>query len=309
MTLKHAFLIMAHGDWDQLQLLLQQIDYPNHDIFIHIDQKQKKFPKTALELSTRFSKVHVFSKYKVFWGGYSLTMAEVYLFKKSREYGPYDYYHLLSGADLLLVNNQVFDLFFEKNQGMEFIEFKDEQNEHDPEIKRRTKLYHFLQNYRRRFRNQWLNNIFIFFERCSLLLQLILHVNRVKNLDWQIKLGSEWASITNDFVIRILQEEPKISKLFRWTNCSDELLIQTIAFNCGFMDRVYLNPKGADNLRFIDWSRSKNGSPYIFTIADNKLLEDASSGALIARKFSLAKDSEIINQVLRKTEKSKMEKR
>ncbi|MBT9028894.1 hypothetical protein BTJ14_08135 [Lactobacillus delbrueckii subsp. bulgaricus] len=59
---------------------------------------------------------------------------------------------MMSGADLLLVNNKEFDSFFEKNEGKEFIEFKDEQNEHDPEIKRRTKLYHFLQNYRRRFR-------------------------------------------------------------------------------------------------------------------------------------------------------------
>lgn len=303
--MKHAFLIIAHGDWEQLKMLLRQIDFPNHDIYIHIDAKVHNYPKDELETTTQYSKIKILSNLKVYWGGYSLTQAELILFREAINNGPYDYYHLLSGADLLLVNNQVFDSFFEKNQGMEFIEFKDEQNEHDPEIKRRTKLYHFLQNYRRRFRNQWLNNIFIFFERCSLLLQLILHVNRVKNLDWQIKLGSEWASVTNDFVIRMLQEEPKISKLFRWTNCSDELLIQTIAFNCGFMDRVYHNPKGADNLRFIDWSRSKNGSPYIFTIADNKLLEDASSGALIARKFSLAKDSEIINQILRKTGKVK----
>lgn len=230
-----------------------------------------------------------------------MTQAELILFREALNNGPYDYYHLLSGADLLLVNNQMFDLFFEKHRVREFIEFKDEQNEHDPEIKRRTKLYHFLQNYRRRFRIQWLNNIFIFFERCSLLLQLILHVNRVKNLDWQIKLGSEWASVTNDFVIRMLQEEPKISKLFRWTNCSDELLIQTIAFNCGFMDRMYHNSKGADNLRFIDWVRSKNGSPHTFTIADKELLEDATAGALIARKFSLDKDSEIINYILKKT--------
>ncbi|GEB91914.1 hypothetical protein LDE05_17770 [Lactobacillus delbrueckii subsp. bulgaricus] len=237
----------------------------------------------------------------MYWGGYTLTLAELQLFKEASNNGPYDYYHMMSGADLLLVNNKEFDSFFEKNQGKEFIEFKDEQNEHDPEIKRRTKLYHFLQNYCRRFQIQWLNNIFIFFERCSLLLQLILHVNRVKNLDWQIKLGSEWASVTNDFVIRMLQEEPKISKLFRWTNCSDELLIQTIAFNCGFMNRMYHNPNGADNLRFIDWVRSKNGSPHIFTIADKELLEDATAGALIARKFSLDKDSEIINYILKKT--------
>lgn len=300
--MKHAFLITAHSNWKQLKLLLKQIDFPDHDIYVHIDAKAKNYPKAELEAVTQYSKVRIYSNFKVYWGGYSLTQAELILFREALNNGPYDYYHLLSGADLLLVNNQMFDLFFEKHRGREFIEFKDEQNEHDPEIKRRTKLYHFLQNYRRRFRIQWLNNIFIFFERCSLLLQLILHVNRVKNLDWQIKLGSEWASVTNDFVIRMLQEEPKISKLFRWTNCSDELLFQTIAFNCGFMNRMYHNPNGADNLRFIDWVRSKNGSPHTFTIADKELLEDATAGALIARKFSLDKDSEIINYILKKTE-------
>lgn len=80
----------------------------------------------------------------------------------------------------------------------------------------------------------------------------------------------------------------------------DTTLVQTIAFNCGFMNRMY-HDNGADNLRFIDWGRSKNGSPHTFTIADKELLEDATAGALIARKFSLDKDSEIINYILKKT--------
>ncbi|MGN0967316.1 MAG: hypothetical protein ACI4OP_07070 [Candidatus Coprovivens sp.] len=47
-----------------------------------------------------------------------------------------------------------------------------------------------------------------FFERCSLALQLILHVNRVKNLDWEIKLGPNWVSITDDLVVTLLNEDP-----------------------------------------------------------------------------------------------------
>lgn len=58
------------------------------------------------------------------------------------------------------------------------------------------------------------NQKFIFFERCSLALQIILHVNRVKNLDWKVKLGGNWCSVTNDFVSRMLQEELKLLKLF-----------------------------------------------------------------------------------------------
>lgn len=54
MTLKHAFLITAHGGWEQLELLLNQIDHPNHDIFIHVDAKVKEYPKKALEEATKF---------------------------------------------------------------------------------------------------------------------------------------------------------------------------------------------------------------------------------------------------------------
>ena len=228
-----------------------------------------------------------------------MTIAEIYLFKKAREYGPYDYYHLLSGQDLLLVSNVEFYNFFEKNNGKEFIEFKNKQNEHDPEIKRRTRLYHFLQNYRRRFKLQLLNEIFIFFEICLLALQLFLHVNRVENLDWQIKYGSEWVSVTDDFVVTLLNNEAKIDKIFRWRNCSDELMIQTIAFNCRFVDRLYHNPNGADNMRLVDFDRGKNGSPYTFTVKDYDMLKN--SNALIARKFSLDMDSKIVDRIIKET--------
>ena len=43
-------------------------------------------------------------------------------------------------------------------------------------------------------------------------------------------------------------------------------------------------------MRFIDWNR---GGPYTFTIEDLDLLKN--SGCMFARKFSSAKDSEIID--------------
>ncbi len=179
--MEHAFLITAHGNWKQLIILLKQIDYPTHDIFIHIDAKAKDIPEKLILNSVKFSKIHIFTKYKVYWGGYSQTLAQTFLFKIDAKLGPYDYYHMMSGQGLLLVNNHKFGKFFEQNSGKEFIEFKDWQNEHDPEIKRRTKLYHFLQNCRRRYSRKYLNDIFIFMERCSLALQILLHINRVKN--------------------------------------------------------------------------------------------------------------------------------
>lgn len=84
MTLKHAFLITAHGGWKQLELLLKQIDHPNHDIFIHVDAKVKDYPKKALEEATKFSKVYVFSKRKVFWGVLSNYSRNLFVQKSQR---------------------------------------------------------------------------------------------------------------------------------------------------------------------------------------------------------------------------------
>ena len=39
MTMKHAFLIMAHGRLPLLRVLLSMLDDERNDIFLHIDRK------------------------------------------------------------------------------------------------------------------------------------------------------------------------------------------------------------------------------------------------------------------------------
>ena len=43
MVNKHAYLIMAHGNFELLEKLLRQIDDPRNDIYIHIDKKVAHF--------------------------------------------------------------------------------------------------------------------------------------------------------------------------------------------------------------------------------------------------------------------------
>ena len=42
---RHAYLIMAHNEWELLNTLLSLIDDTRNDIFLHIDKKVKKMPK------------------------------------------------------------------------------------------------------------------------------------------------------------------------------------------------------------------------------------------------------------------------
>ena len=39
MTNKHAYCIMAHGNWEQLQMLIDVLDDERNDIYLHIDKK------------------------------------------------------------------------------------------------------------------------------------------------------------------------------------------------------------------------------------------------------------------------------
>lgn len=299
--MRHAFLIIAHNNWWQLKQLIQLLDAQNHDIYIHIDKKSKNFQKEDFSNISRKSQVYFFQEYEVYWGGFSQVQVELFLFEKAQK-NQYDYYHLISGADLPLKNNQKIDEFFAQHKGIEFIQYDEQKLKNDPEISRRTKYYHFLQNYRRRYPQKWRNDIFTFFERILLVMQIVFRINREKDLDWKIKYGSQWVSITNDLVEEIISQKEKIKKVFSYTNCADELFIQTIAFNCGFKDKICQpGNKMTGNVRFIDWTRGKNGNPYTFTSQDKDLLLESKN--LFARKFSEDIDKNIIQIISKKLER------
>lgn len=277
--MKHAFLIIAHNNWWQLKKLIECLDSDTHDIYVHVDKKSKDFDESYFRNSVTKSSLKFYREFEVYWGGFSQVQVEIFLLKQAYTNG-YDYYHIISGADLPLKNNEKIDSFFEKNNGKEFILYDEDALKGNPEISRRAKYYHYLQNYRRRYAEKWKNSFFTFCERISLVLQIVFGVNRVKSLDWQIKYGSQWVSITDELVKVILANEEKITSVFSYTNCADELFIQTIAFNCGFKDHIF-QPVGkqAANLRCIDWSRGKNGNPYTYRLKDIDMLIPKIGGA------------------------------
>ena len=68
MVKKHAYLILAHKCDYTLQTLVETLDYPLNDIFIHIDVKNQGFSKETFHRCL-FSKVHITQRIKVTWGG------------------------------------------------------------------------------------------------------------------------------------------------------------------------------------------------------------------------------------------------
>ncbi len=287
---RHAYLIIAHNLPEQLKILVSMLDHPRCDIFIHMDIKAGDFDRDAIAAAAESSNVYFTRRINVMWGGVSQIESELILLEEATAKGQYDYYHLLSGQDLpLKPQDEILD-FFDAHRGEEFVRFVSEQfSEQD-----RIRYYHFFINKIGRaadLRSRLLRKL----EKLSLSVQKGLNVDRIKRSKQSYQKGTNWFSITDELARYTVARKKELLKGYRNTLCCDEVFLQTLIVNSGFVER--LAHKRFDNdmhaiMRYIDWDR---GSPYTFRMEDFEQL--CSSDMLFARKFSMAVDAEIVEAI------------
>lgn len=207
----------------------------------------------------------------------------------------FEYFHLLTGQDLILKNIKYILNFFEINKGKNFIHF-------DREVKsidryKRIRYYRIFQDIvsKRTFLGKIL--ISIFQEKIFCLIQKVLKIDRSKNYkNIKFKSGSAYFSITREFAKYVVENEEAIRKYFINTVSGDEMFIQTLAYNSKFRETLYnkkFNDSCSANQRYIDWN---TGTPYTWRNTDiEDLLE---SEYLFARKFDKNIDSEVIDKII-----------
>ena len=285
--MKHAYLIIAHSEYEILECLINCLDDERNDIFIHID---KKATFNGENLKVQKSSLYILpERLDVRWGDYSMVEVELMLFSKAYSCGPYSYYHLLSGADLpIKTQNEIHDFFAVDNKknyiGIDAVGIEESY------ALSRIGRYHLLQDYTGRGlqgRNRYVVLICDILEKYLLKLQEYLKVNRLKNWNMCVYKGPNWFSITHSLAKYVVQKEKYIKKNFGNGICADELFLQTIAMNSEYRNSIENN-----YLRYIDWNR---GKPYIFQLDDFEEL--CKSDKLFARKFSYEKHPDIVEQI------------
>lgn len=282
--MKHAFLIIAHQDFQVLETLIEMLDYPNNDIFVHLDRKvhyriKYKPKKSALYLVPDDRRVDVR------WGDCSQIWSELVLYRCAFENGPYDYYHLMSGIDLPIKSQSDIHAFFEKNEGKIFLGLMQDAWR----TKSKIAYYHILT---RNLRGK------SFTDRCGHVIhwlftqvQKVLHIERDLSCFPELKKGANWCSLPNDAVAYLMEKETWIRERFKYTYAADEVYKASVLYNSHFRERFYSKKDEYEGcLRLVDWTR---GNPYVWTISDWD--EIMGSNKLFARKFS----SEHLNLVLR----------
>lgn len=287
----HAFMIIAHNQFELLEKLISALDDPRNDIFVHIDAKVKNFDFDYFNGITKYSRL-VFTKERlsIAWGDYSIVRCETLLLKTAIEnenpQSPYEYYHLLSGVDLPIKSNDCIHRFFSENSGSEFVHYS--SNTVEQGAVNRVRYYHILRGRRNLF-----NKIIA---QAFLIVQKLLGVNRLKNTDIKVQKGCQWFSITGDLAKYVVKKSAEYERLFAHSYCCDEIFLQTIVESSDFKNRLYM-PNCNNNheacMRLIDWQR---GNPYVWRIGDYE--EITRSSCMFARKFDFNADPEIVEKIL-----------
>lgn len=284
--MKHAYLILTHKNDYTVKSLLKLLDYPENDIYVHMDLKETQYCENDFASILHKSNIFFTKRTSVTWGGFSLINATLELLELAlHNEEKYSYYHLLSGQDLPLKSQEYIHQFFSKNDGHEFVDF---QSSTFTFSKRICYYYFFQEKIGRSFKIQYriLNSIAIFFQK-------IFRIKRNKNIKFQ--KGCNWFSITNELAEYVIEKKQFIEKTFKYTCNADEIFLQTLIVNSHFADKLF-DPteynSGKMNLRLIDWER---GQPYTYTIDDFELL--INSPLLFARKFDCKQDKLIIDKI------------
>lgn len=276
--MRHAWLILTHGNFAILEKQLRFLDSENADFFIHVDAKAD-FDEERFSAVTERSRVTFVPRRRISWGHFAIAEAELELLRAAAP-GRYDYYHLLSGVDVPVKSRAYIEEYFTRAPGTNYVNFL------APEISRadlyRVMFYYPMQRYnirkpavRRALRN------------FSAAVQLGFGVDRTRRLPdgFAFQKGAQWFSITHALAANLLEKESEIRGIFSDTYCPDEMFVQTEIINSPFRDTLPENAfcnDYASCLRYVDWER---GNPYTFTDADLAELLSTPETALFARKF------------------------
>ena len=284
---KHAYLIMAHTQPELLKKLLKMLDNERNDIYLHIDSKAKDYPLDEIAAVLQKSKCIFTERTDVKWGSYSQIHCEMVLLKEAVK-TEHAYYHLLSGMDLPIKSQEQIFAFFEKYNGLEFVD-EDDVAISEAALSRVKYTHKFYGK---------AGSVKDILGALSVKGQKLLGVDKTQkygNIIFQ--KGRNWFSITHGLAKLVVEKEDWIQEVFGQSVCGDELFLQTVARNSEYAEKI-CNPNTMPEVpdtRYIDWKRGSNNNPYVFREDDFEELKNALG--LFARKFDLNVDKKIVEKL------------
>lgn len=272
--MKIVHLVLTHKQPEQLERLIDSLDHPDVDFYIHIDKKADAAPFQYL-----FNRANVFmvnNRASIHWAAYGTIQAILNGFAEVLP-KQYDYINVMSGQDFPLKSAGYIVDYLKANKGKEFITASPLETEWRDALPR-VNRYHLI-NLRLNFRGK---------HRLEQLLTAILPKRRFP-LNYTLVGGPNWFTVTSaaaEHILDVLELRPDIVRYFKFCWGADEFIFPSILYNSSFRDK--LQPC----LLFVKWLPGE-GHAEILTSKDFEELK--ASDKLFARKFDAKVDSQIFS--------------
>jgi core-2/I-Branching enzyme len=268
--MKIAHLIIAHKNPAQLERLLQALDHPDFDFYIHLDKKTNAAP--FLHLTERKNVFMIANRASVFWAGFGSAQATINGFREILPTNKYDYINVTSGQDFPLKSAANILRYIRERQGREFIDTAPIEDSGTDAGTTRYRKYHLI-NWQIPGRYQlerWVNRLL---------------PPRKFPLDHTIVGRSNWFTLTPaaaQYLLDFLDRHPEVVRYYKYCWGVDEFIFATTLYNSPFRERI------ADNLVYVDWTGQTKGHPRILLAGDFPALQ--ATEKLFARKFDMDVD-------------------
>lgn len=286
--MKHGFLILTHFPPERVYNQIVRLQSPLHIFVIHFDKKlvideNDVFYKKLLALS---NVTILKNRINITWAGFSMLPPILDLIRtavKDKEVG---YIHLLSSECLHVKSIPELHDFFNRNKGKEYIHhllMPKERTEHAFTYRRIDK-YHLLDYYNyksKRTKDLIIKGIDSIFRKIQRVLKLVGIYRRYSSEFPTLYAGATWWSLTRDmgqYIVDYVDQHPKFYNRMRFTQSSDEILIQTIVMDSPYRDKVVNS-----TLRYIYFEPTAS-HPNPLTMKD--LPELQKENIMFARKFT-----------------------
>ena len=273
-----AYLILAHGDSQQVLNLAERLSTNNARVYVHLDAKA---PAIDYDKLHRSHLVHlVENRVEVFWGGFSMVEATLNLAAEAFKDDAIDRFVLLSGAcwptkgaleieralscdrDYLSIGARPVDeghRFFSRFSRFHLMD----SNFGSPKSRGNAKDQKYLSDF------------------------LSSLVPR-KWSDWfEVFVGANWWALRRPTIEKILlyPDRERVQEFMRYCANPDEAYFQTIAMLL-VKEGCFSRSQFMDNLHYVDFSKRGRvgGLPKVLDETDFESI--VSSGKLFARKFA-----------------------
>lgn len=249
-------MVEGNGDGSVLRHTLRHFHEEIFHFVIHWDLKSE------LPDFTEFHNVTIIPRRPVYWGTDTQVLVQKQLFDTAHSlFGKASWFHLISESDVPLMTPEYFNDFFDHKEVSD-VEYDGVRNQY------KSRIQYFMPIRRLELRDSKLG---LHIHRCVKAINILCRVNRLKELNLPVYKGSNWVSLNNEDLKKIVL----FDKFHHFLNSSlaDEVYVQTILGDHHLM-KVNPTRKVTNDRylvlgsRYVDWDR---GNPYTFE--ENDVIE------------------------------------